>query len=396
MSDPDFQAFVDTFTRQDIAPAPPASAFGRVTVIGDGPEARLLACLCLAEGAEVTLCPLSAAERSTLRDAGGVTLRGAGPAGTYAVDRDRGHSIRLGTELDSAVGGAELIWLTGTVLKQRSCAMVLAEHLSHGQVLALVPGRSFGAFELAWHLRIGGCRADLTLVEIQAPPYWIRTQRGVHHLTRSAPAPVATLPGGREDVVRGLSRFLPDLVPLPSVVHSAFADGSGLVEAPALLLGGPAAPPGGPELPVGAEPLPERDTFRALIGERHLAVAAAMADERRHIASHWGVRELPDLDAWLDLYAGAPAGAMARSVPAPGDARSLIRCAVIGSLAPLVSTADVAGVAAPVTRAVATLAGAVLGGGMAGAGRGLRSIGIDAAGLDGARRAVDALARGER
>ena len=396
MSDPEFQAFVETFARQDIAPVPAASAFDRVTVIGGGPEARLLACLCLAEGAEVTLCPMSSAGMSALRDSGGVTLRDAGPAGTYAVDRDRGPSIRLGTELDSSVRDAELIWLTGAALKQRSYAMMLAEHLSDGQVVAVVPGRSLGALETVWHLRTGGCRADLTLVEIQVPPYWIRTQRGVHHLTRTGPAPVATLPGGRDDVVRGLSRFLPNLTPLPSVVHSSFADGSGLVEVPGLLLGGPAAPPGGPELPVGAEPLPERNTFRALIGERHRAVVAAMADERRRIASHWGVRELPDADAWLDLHAGAPTGDTARPVPAAGDARSLIQCAVIGSLAPLLSSADVAGVAAPATRAMTTLADAALGGGMAGAGRRLHTIGVDAADLDGARRAMDAIAGGER
>ena len=396
MDDPEFQAFLDTFARQETAPAPAASVFDRVTVVGGGPEAHVLACLCLAEGAEVTLCPASAAERSAIRDAGGVTLRGAGPAGTYAVDRDRGPSIRLGAELDASIRDAELICLTGAVLKQRSHAMALAEHLSDGQVVALAPGRSFGALEIAWHLRIGGCRAGPTLVEVQAPPYWIRTHRGVHQLTQTAPAPAATLPGGREDVLRGLARFLPNLEPAPSVVHSGFADGSGLVEVPALLLGGPAAPPAGPELPVGAEPLPERSTFRALIGERHLAVVAAMADERRRIASHWGVRELPDVDAWLDLHAGAPAGDMARPVPAASDARNLIRCAVIGSLAPLLSAAVVAGVAAPVTRAISTLADAALGDGMAGAGRRLRTIGVDAADLHDARRAMDAIARGER
>ena len=396
MNDPEFQAFVDTLASRETAPAPAACDFDRVTVVGAGPEARVLACLCLVEGAEVTLCPQSAAETSALRDAGGVTLRGAGPAGTYAVDRDRGPSIRLCAELDVSVRDAELIWLTGTVLKQRSSAMVLAEHLSDGQVVALVPGRSFGALEIAWHFRIGGCRADLTVVEVQAPPYWIRTQRGAHHLARTGPAPAATLPGGRKDVVRGLSRFLPSLVPVPDVVHSSFADGSALVEIPALLLGGPAAPPGGPELPVGAQPLPARNNFRALIGERHRAVAAAMADERRRIASRWGVHELPDLDAWLGLHAGAPVGDMVRPVPDDDDARSLIRCAVIGSLAPLLSAAEVAGVDAPVTRAMTILAEAALGGGMAGAGRRLRNIGIEAADIDGARRTINAIAGGDR
>lgn len=395
MSDPDFQAFVETFARRDVAPVPSGVTFDRVTVLGGGPAAHLLASLCLAEGAEVTLCSICASELSALRDAGGVTLRGAGPSGTYAVDRDAGPSIRLRAEIDASVRDADLVWLAGTVLAQRLYAMVLGEHLSDGQVVAVAPGRSLGALEIACHLRGGGCRADVTLAEVQALPYWIRAQGTVLHLTRAGSALIATLPGGRDDVVGGLSRFLPGATPMPGIVHSSFADGSGLVEVPALLLGGPAAPPGGPELPAGAEPLPERHTFRALIGDRHRAVVAAMAEERRRTAERWGVRDLPDTDAWIDLHAGAAAGDMARPVPGPDESRSLVRCAVIGSLAPLLSAAEVAGVAAPVTRAMTTLAAAALGREMTGAGRRLHLVGVDAANLDDARRTLDAIARGE-
>ena len=394
MNDPDFQAFADTIARRDVASVPTAASFDRVTVLGGGREARLLACLCLAEGAEVTLSSAHGSELSALRDAGGVTLRGEGPVGTYAVGRDRGPSIRLGAEIDASVRDADLVWLTGTVLTQRLYAMVLAEHLSDGQVVALLPGRTLGALDIASHLRCGGCRADVTLVEVQTPPYWIRMQGTALHLTRATPAPVATVPGGRDDVVRGLSRFLPNPVAVPNIVHGSFADGSGLAEVPALLIGGPAAPPGGPALPAGAEPLPERSSFRALIGERHRVVAAAMAEERRRVATHWGVRELPDADAWLDRHAGAAAGTAARPVPGPDESRSLIRCAVIGSLAPLLSAAEVAAVPAPVTRAMSTLANTVLGGDLTAASRRIDLVGTSAASLDEARRAFDAIARG--
>lgn len=395
MNDPDFRAFADTIARRDVASVPTAASFDRVTVLGGGREARLLACLCLAEGAEVTLCSAYDSELSALRDAGGVTLRDEGPAGTYAVSRDRGPSIRLRAEIDVSIRDADLVWLTGTVLTQRLYAMALAEHLSDGQVVALLPGRTLGALDIASHLRCGGCRVDVTLVEIQTPPYWIRMQGTALHLTRAAPAPVATVPGGLDDVVRGLSRFLPNPVAVPSIVHGSFADGSGLAEVPALLLGGPAAPPGGPALPAGAEPLPERNSFRALVGERHRAVVVAMAEERRRVAAHWGVRELPDADAWLDRHAGAPAGTSSRPVPGPDESRALIRCAVIGSLTPLLSAAEVAGVAAPVTRAMTTLGSTVLGSDLTGAGRRIDLVGTGAASLDDARRTIDAFARGE-
>ena len=194
--------------------------------------------------------------------------------------------------------------------------------------------------------------------------------------------------------MRGLARFLHGLVPARSVAESGFADGSGLVEVPALVLGGPAAPPGGPDLPPGAEPLPERNTFRALVGDRHRAVIAAMAGERRRVASRFGVRDLPDDDAWLDAFAGAEAGDAARPIPDSDHARRLVRCAVIGSLTPLVSAAQIAGTAVPVTRAMATLAETVLGSDLAHAGRRLDTIGIGASDLDDARRAMDAIARG--
>ena len=394
MSDSEFAAFTEALGRRRPVPAPAAPVFDRVTVLGGGPEARLLACLCLAEGAEVTLFSAYGAELSTLRDAGGVTLRGAGPVGTFPAGRREGPSIRIQPELDTALRGAELVFLTGPVLKQRTWAMVLAEHLSEGQVLVLVPGRSLGALESAWYLRVGGCRTDLVLAEVQGLPYWIREEGATLHLTKAAPAACAALPGERDDVVRGLSRFLPNLVPVQGVVHSGFADGSGLVEVPALLLGGPAAPPGGPELLPGAEPLPERRTFRALLGARHRAVIDAMARERRQVAARFGVRELPDTAAWLDAHAGAPAGEAARPVPDPDLAMRLIRCAVIGSLAPLLSAAELAGRDVPVTRAMAGLARAAIGGDLENAGRRLDTIGIGARDLDDARRRMDALAGG--
>ena len=396
MSTTEFEAFTEAMARRPAPPAPAVPAFDRVTVLGGGPEGRLLASLCLAEGSEVTLFSAYGAELAAIRSAGGTTLRGAGPVGTFPAGREDGPSIRLSAELDVALRGADLVFVTGPVLKQRTYAMVLAEHLADGQVLALMPGRSLGALEAAWYLRVGGCEADVVLAEVQALPYWIREDGATLHLTRARAAPAAALPSDREDVVRGLARFLPGLVPVRSVAESGFADGSGLVEVPALLLGGPAAPAGGPELPPGAEPLPERNTFRALIGERHRAVIAAMARERRRVAARFGVRGLPDTGEWLDAFAGAPAGEEARPVPDAVRARRLVRCAVVGSLTPLVSASEVAGTPAPVTRAMTTLAQTVLGSDLAHAGRRLDTIGIGVGDLDDARRAMDAIARGDR
>ena len=396
MSATEFEAFAEAMAKRPAPPAPDARAFDRVTVLGGGPEGRLLACLCLAEGAEVTLFSAYGAELAAIRAAGGTTLRGAGPIGTFAAGRENGPSIRLSAELDTALGGADLVFVTGPVLKQRTYAMVLAEHVADGQVLVLVPGRTLGALEAAWYLRAGGCEADVVLAEVQALPWWIREDGATLHLTRARPAFAAVLPSDRADVIRGLTRFLPDLVPVRSVAESGFGDGSGIVEVPALLLGGPAAPPAGSDLPPGAKPLPERHTFRALVGDRHRAVVEAMAEERRRVAARFGVRDLPDTEEWLDTFAGAPAGEEARPVPDADQARRLLRCAVVGSLTPILSAAEVAGTEVPVTRAMTALAETLLGGDVAHAGRRLDTVGIGARDLDEARRAMDAIARGER
>lgn len=392
MSVAEFESVADAFARRAETPQPSMPDVERVTVLGGGAEARLLACLCLAAGAEVTQFSAYGHEIAAIRTAGGTTLRGAGPIGTFAVDQADGPAIRLTAELDSAVRDAQLIFVTGPVLKQRTYAMVLAEHLTDGQVLVLVPGRSLGALEVAWYLRIGGCQAEVVLVEVQILPYWTRADGSTLHLTRPPAAAAGVLPSHRADALHAVQRFLPNITPMPSVVTSGFWDGSGLVEAPALLLGQAATDESEP-LPDGATPLPERNTFRSLIGDRQRSTIAAMAEERQRVADCWGVRDLPTAAAWMDTYAGAPAGDDARPAPDAADAQRLVRDAIIGSLSPLMSAAAVAAVDVPVTRAVATIAETVLGGNLANAGRRLETIGIGAAHLSDARRAMDAVAR---
>ena len=157
-----FSDFAETMSRSSTSRnLPETPHYHRVAVLGGGEDARLIAALCLSEGADVTLFSAYGAELKSLRSSSGVTLRGAGPVGTYQVDRENVPSIKACAQLDEAVAAAEVIFLSGPVHKQRTYAMVLADHLSDGQVLVLAPGRSLGALETAWFLRIGGCTADI-------------------------------------------------------------------------------------------------------------------------------------------------------------------------------------------------------------------------------------------
>ena len=88
--------------------------YERITVLGGGADARLIAALCLAEGASVTLFSAYGEELSALRG-GSIALRGAGPVGSYQLDQSGIPSIKTTAEIDNAVAGAEVIFLTGPI-----------------------------------------------------------------------------------------------------------------------------------------------------------------------------------------------------------------------------------------------------------------------------------------
>ena len=367
-------------------------AFERVAILGGGDDARLLAALCLAAETQVTLFSAYGAELEALRSASGIALRGEGPVGTYQVDRSDTPSIKLTAEIDTAVGDADIIFLTGPIHKQRTYAMVLADHLREGQVLVLCNGRSLGALETAWNLRIGGATADVTIVEVQGLPFWFQAEGAVLHLSAREDMPAATLPRGRASVLENLSRLLPNLAHTDSVLTSGFADGSALVEIPALILGGTALGSGAVKIPMGGTPLPENNTFASLIGPEQRAVIGSLAQERRDVAAKFGVRDQPSDDQWIAAHAGALKGDGSRPMIEENEAKSLLRDGVIGSLVPLLSAADLAGVDTPVTLSIVTLVTSILGADVASAGRRLDTIGIRDTDLDGARNAMDALA----
>ena len=388
-----FEDFTREMARGAARDAPASRKFDRIAVLGGAPDARLLAALCLAEGADVTLFSAYGAELSLLSQSSGIGIRGEGPVGTYQVDRD-GPSVRTTAELDTAVRDAQAIFLTGPIHKQRTYAMVLADHLSDGQALILAPGRSLGAVETAWMLRIGGCTADVTLVEAQGLPYWFQAEGALLTLSQAAPMAAATLPRGRKDVLAALQPYLSNIKPAESVLATGFGDLSAAVEIPALIFGGAGLEPGGPHVPMGAVPLDANRTFAFLIGSDQREVVHGLAEERRRVAAAYGVRNLPDADDWIATFAGAERGPGARPVPDRQAARSLMRDGVLGSLVPLVSAAKLANLPAPLTESLIAMTDRILGADVAAAGRRLETIGISAGDVDQARRIFDKIAAG--
>ena len=372
-----------------------AVRFQRVTVLGGGPRGRLAAALYLAQGCEVTLFSAYAAELGALRESGGVTLRGSGPVGTYQTDLQSAPSIRTTAELDTAVADADLIFVTGPVHKHRTYAMVLADHLVDGQTLVIAPARSFAALETEALLKVGGCEADVAIVELLKWPYWISADGAVIHLSDAGESLCAALPSHRMDRAEAVAAGMPGVVARNSMLQSSFADASGAVEVVALMTGESPITQSEIRLPPGAQPLEERRNFRSLIcsSQCRKTIVAALA-ERRAVAAKYGVRNLPSDEDWICQFAGDDV--MVRPQPSAEQSVTVLRNAVSGSLVPLQSAGRLVGVCTPLTDSLIALAGVMLGGEITASGRRLESLGVHGNSTDEVRKIMESIARGHQ
>jgi len=151
---------------------------------------------------------------------------------------------------------------------------------------------------------------------------------------------------------------------------------------------------GGPKLPMGGTPLEENESFRNLIGPEQADIIGQLAAERHNVARRFGVRDLPDAEAWMNIHAGAVSGGGRRPIPSHDQAKQILRDAAIGSLEPLLSAARVAGCEAKLTEATLRMISATLGTDLSPAGRRLETVGIRADDIDDARRLMDTIAKG--
>jgi len=355
-------------------------------------DGQLIAAMSFAQGAQVNLFTAYAAELESMQS--GIALQGSGPVGNYHVNQQRGPSINAGAALDACLAGSEVIFLTGPVHKQRTYAMVLADHLVDGQVLVLPNARTFGAFEALSLLKLGGATADISVVEMQGMPYWYDMPHNALVLEEAGDVPCGCIPAHRtRSVVGALSKFLPGLTPKTNVLQSSFSDCSGVVDIPALVLAGPALKPGGKPIPMGGVALDENNTFYNMIGEQQRGVIDTLLEERCQVALRFGIRDLPDSNTLLQRQAGQHSGSGKRSVPDHDAATSLLRDTAVGSLVPLVSAAQVADVAVPVTQAMVQLCSTLLGNDVATSGRRLHSIGIEQSDFDSVFQRMNALSK---
>jgi len=345
----------------------------RIAVLGAGPVGQALACECLA--AEVTLYTAFEPERAALAGPGAVTIRGEHLTGTYRLDAGGASAhaapsaraappgasapsapsssqpaIALRIGIDDAVAEADAILIATPAIAHATCGGLLAGRLRAGQLLVLIPGRAFGAVEVARSLRRFGAPELPTIVELAGAPYRVEAgDPGALTITAlNAEVAAAAIPNrATDEAVRRLRTILPMLSPARGVLETSFSDLSGVLDvAPALL----------------------RDAA---------AMISQIDEERRRVAFAYGVRELP------------PAPPAAERPPALERTDPRVHDALCCSLVALVSAGELAGIR---TRAAAAMVdlGSVAGKlDYARHGRTLASLGLDRFRPEEIRRALE-------
>ena len=324
----------------------------RIAVLGAGPVGQALACECLAAECDVTLYTAFEPERAALAGPKAVTIRGEHLIGTYrfADGPSTQPAIGLRAGIDDAVADADAILIATPAIAHATCAGLLAERLRPEHLIVLIPGRSFGAIDVARSLRRFAAPVLPTIVELAASPYRVESS-GAGALTITAVSSevsAAALPNrATEQALARLRAILPMLTAAKGVLETTFSDLSGVIDAPRALLRDPDS------------------------------VVRQIDDERRRVAFAYGVRELPAAPPDEDLPP-----ALER-----GDQR--VHDALCCSLVPLVSAGELAGIATRTASAMVDL-GSVLGKlDYARHGRTLPSLGLDRLRPDDIRRALD-------
>ena len=342
-------------------------------MLGSGAQAWAYAAGFHAGGARVRWWVWDGREAARLA-ASGISVRGAGPIGNYAVDADADHAIRPTAWIDQAVTGADLVVVVGTLTDQRAAGMRLAGLLSEEQTVAISPGRTFGALEMAWWLRAGGSTAGVTLLELQTCPFTVEAAGPGRLRWSDTPAggAMAAYPADRGQGAReALAGFFAAPVLLPTVLHTSLTESSWAV-VPGGMLDGPITRQTPEDLLPGAAPLPRR---LVASGEMQ-SLVEALREERSAVAARWGVRS-PQ----------APVGDQ-ESEADPEALRSSLLDGTAGSLVALCSAASLASVPVPVTSSLVTVVSAMWGRDLRAEGRRLEAMGWAGADLDAVRRAV--------
>ncbi len=381
MSDAEFRAVVASLGASRPAEADRSDPLRTVCVVGSGPVGLALACEALAAGLQTRLWSPVASELAVES----LTVRGAHLIGTYRLGGAAAvPSVVVAAGVDAAVAGADAVLVAVPSLAVGGVAALLAPHLADGQLVVLVPGRSFGAVEVRRELRRQGCPAHVIIAELAAPPYLVSSPGPGRLQIHAVPAQVAL--GASASTVQRLAAVWPSVVAAPGgLLGSTFADLGGVLRvAPVVLNAGLGEAGGGP--------------WSALVTPTVAAVMEAVDEERREVAFAFGVRDLPSAAACLAAAYGVGGGTLHdtwHAIPAfdelmvgNGGLRRLLADDVACSLVPLAAAGCAAGVPTQAADALVATASLLCGLDFAALGRSFGALGLAGADVETIRRSL--------
>jgi opine dehydrogenase len=283
------------------------------------------------------------------------------------------------TDLGTAIRGADLIVAPVPAFAQHDLAVLLAPHLTGGQVIYLPPG-TFGSYVMVKVLREHGCRADVAVAETGTLP-WLTRKRGpaeVAITTRATRLPTGVFPARLSGhALRVIAAAFPDAIePVEDALSAALMNAGPIIHPPLIIMNaGPIEHfPRWDIHKEGTQPSIRR-VHDALDGER-IALREALGYRPPHfpLADHYNTSnwmygklahdKLVDSGDWhekLDL-----------------KTHRYMREDVGMGLAFIVSLADWASVEAPVAAGLLAVAGAASGNDFRAAGRTMETLGLAA------------------
>ena len=354
-----------------------------IGIIGTGPGGlRLAAHLGLA-GNRVRLNDIDDAKLSALRASGGVHVEhlDGSPWGFAKVERAT-------TDLEETVAGADIVIVVSGGNTHPVVAGDLGPLLRDGQLVLLIQGNTGGSLVVRRGLDEAGCRADVTLAEMDCYPYAMRRPEPMRfrYTTQKRWLQIAAFPASRTaQVLDRLKPLFPHAVAAPDILHTGLTNMNAVLHVANCVANAARIENGGGHKFYGEGVTPAVARLYEAIDQDRLAVARALGV---------GVLSLPD---WLERVYGVREASLVETIRrlSYDDDGAYVANRAAGTLDHKYVTEDVptglmpisalgaaAGVKTPAIDALVTVVQTMLGRTFAAEARTLDRLGL--AGLDGA------------
>jgi opine dehydrogenase len=195
-----------------------------VAIIGAGIGGIYLAAELGIAGCKLRLHDLDDARLADIRAFGGIDVEG-NRGGFAAVERAT-------SDLRSAVDGADVVIVVTGGNAQATVARSLAPLLRDGQLILLIQGNTGGSLVVRRALDDTGCRADVTVAEMDNYPYSCRrlAPTRIRPIVTKRWLQIATFPGNRIAYVhQRLAPLFPQAVTAPNALYTGFSNANAML-----------------------------------------------------------------------------------------------------------------------------------------------------------------------